>query len=79
MLHQIITGLERIHDQKLIHCDFHDGDIYGVIPFMAPEVLRGKQYTQAINNELSEKLDETVKSECVDCAVSFFDIEPDKN
>ncbi|GBB98764.1 hypothetical protein RclHR1_33100001, partial [Rhizophagus clarus] len=249
MLHQIITGLERIHDQKLIHCDFHDGnilnhdkdevfisdlglcqpiksflktgDIYGVIPFMAPEVLRGKQYTQAsdiysfsmimweftsgissfndrahdlqlslsickgerpdiientpqcyvdlmkkcwnedplkrpsakevydiiakwlfyplgeeineelrsnimefinaqigynnpiteshpqayytsrlfdftsrnvneilesecsnyiiVNNELSEKLDETVKSECVDCAVSFFDIEPDKN
>src|SRR3954454_17149534 len=67
----IITGLNRIHQQNLIHCDLHDGnilnylqlafisdlglcqptssfkkdDIYGVIPFMAPEVLRGKPYT----------------------------------
>ncbi|GBC07524.1 hypothetical protein RclHR1_07500009 [Rhizophagus clarus] len=191
MLHQIISGLERIHKRNLIHCDFHDGnilnhkeydkdevfisdlglcqpiksflksgDIYGVIPFMVPEVLRGKQYTQAsdiysfsmimpsakevsnittdwifrpyykeiskelknnimefinapigynnpitkshpqayytsrlldftsrkvneilesecsnyiiVNDESSEKLDETVKSECVDCTVSLF-------
>jgi serine/threonine protein kinase len=67
-----------IHEENLIHCDFHDGnilnhndknkdkiyisdlglcqpvksflkkyDIYGVIPFMAPEVLRGKSYTPA--------------------------------
>ncbi|PKY50234.1 kinase-like protein, partial [Rhizophagus irregularis] len=72
-----------IHENNLIHCDFHDGnilnhndknkdkiyisdlglcqpvksflkkydiygyDIYGVMPFMAPEVLRGKSYTPA--------------------------------
>ncbi|GBB99644.1 hypothetical protein RclHR1_03590019 [Rhizophagus clarus] len=78
MLHKIIFGLNDIHNQNLIHCDFHDGnilkhenksnknkvfisdlglckpvnflkkyDIYGVIPFMAPEVLRGKPYTPA--------------------------------
>ncbi|EXX61485.1 Sps1p [Rhizophagus irregularis DAOM 197198w] len=75
MLHEIISGLNNIHEQNLIHCDFHDGnilnhyenkiyisdlglckpvksfmkkyDIYGVIPFMAPEVLRGKSYTPA--------------------------------
>jgi len=72
-LNTIITGLSRIHQQNLIHCDFHDGnilnqgtityisdlglcrptssfkkgDIYGVIPFMAPEILRGKSYTLA--------------------------------
>ena len=71
-LKTIITGLDGIHQQNLIHCDFHDGnilnkhdltyisdlglcqptsfkkdDIYGVIPFMAPEVLRGKPYTLA--------------------------------
>src|SRR5579862_1693573 len=69
MLHKIISGLNIIHEQGLIHCDFHDGNIlnhnegvyisdlglcrpiksslkkdsiYGVIPFLAPEVLRGK-------------------------------------
>jgi serine/threonine protein kinase len=82
MLHEIISGLNKIHERNLIHCDFHDGnilnhkdneeesgkykifisdlglckpvesslkndDIYGVIPFMAPEVLRGKPYTPA--------------------------------
>ncbi|GBB96587.1 hypothetical protein RclHR1_02790010 [Rhizophagus clarus] len=81
MLYKIISGLKKIHEQNLIHCDFHDGnilnhedekdmddtnkvfigdlglcqtanffkkyDIYGVIPFMAPEVLRGKPYTPA--------------------------------
>ena len=72
-LHAIINGLNGIHQQNLIHCDFHDGnilnkdsktyisdlglcqpissskkdDIYGVLPFMAPEVLRGKPYTLA--------------------------------
>ncbi|PKB97483.1 kinase-like protein [Rhizophagus irregularis] len=75
LLYEIISGLNDIHDQGLIHCDFHDGnilnhneskiyisdlglckpvksflkkyDIYGVIPFMAPEVLRGEPYTPA--------------------------------
>jgi serine/threonine protein kinase len=75
MLYNIICGLNEIHKQNLIHCDFYDGnilnhrknnvyisdlglsqpvksflkkyDIYGVIPFMAPEVLRGKSYTLA--------------------------------
>jgi serine/threonine protein kinase len=75
MLYKIIFGLKIIHENHLIHCDFHDGnilihndediyisdlglcqpvksflkqhDIYGVIPFMAPEVLRGKSYTSA--------------------------------
>jgi serine/threonine protein kinase len=77
----IISGLKKIHEQKMIHCDFHHGnilnskshskytlsisdlglckpvenfqssfsskknDIYGVLPFVAPEVLRGKPYT----------------------------------
>jgi serine/threonine protein kinase len=75
MLHGIISGLNDIHKQNFIHCDFHDGnilnhneskiyvsdlglsrpvksflkeyEIYGIIPFMAPEVLRGKPYTLA--------------------------------
>ncbi|CAB4412408.1 unnamed protein product [Rhizophagus irregularis] len=83
MLYEIISGLDDIHKQNLIHCDFHDGNIlnnnnnkdeenkadkiyisdlglcqpvksflkeykiYGVVPFMAPEVLRGKPYTPA--------------------------------
>ncbi|GBB83326.1 hypothetical protein RclHR1_10050009 [Rhizophagus clarus] len=76
MLCEIISGLNVIHEQNLIHCDFHDGnillnyeetrvfisdlglcqpvksflkkyDIYGVIPFMAPEILRGNPYTPA--------------------------------
>jgi serine/threonine protein kinase len=78
ILYSIIFGLNEIHKQGLIHCDFHDGNIlnhneygenkvcisdlglcrpiksslekgkiYGVIPFMAPEILRGKPYTPA--------------------------------
>ncbi|PKY46521.1 kinase-like protein, partial [Rhizophagus irregularis] len=78
MLYEIISGLNEIHKQNLIHCDFHDGnilnhnnkirdkiyisdlglcqpvksflkkyDIHGVIPFMSPEILRGKSYTPA--------------------------------
>ena len=77
-LHSIIKGLDTIHQQNMIHCDFHHGnilssysnsilsisdlglskpmeyyqsskkdDIYGVLPFVAPEVLRGKPYTLA--------------------------------
>src|SRR5688572_28698078 len=78
-LSSIICGLNIIHQQKMVHCDFHHGnilspysnfilsisdlglckpieyfksnfkknDIYGVLPFVAPEVLRGKPYTTA--------------------------------
>ena len=75
-LQEIISGLNTIHQQKLVHCDFHHGnilnqqnvlsisdlglckpvqyfqslrknDIYGVLPFVAPEILRGKPYTPA--------------------------------
>ncbi len=77
-LETIINGLDIIHQQKMIHCDFHHGNIltrygtflsisdlglckpieyfqltskrnniYGVLPFVAPEVLRGKPYTLA--------------------------------
>src|SRR3989337_338164 len=76
-LGSIINGLNIIHQQKKVHCDFHHGnilntnyestlsisdlglckpiesfqstknDIYGVLPFVAPEVLRGKPYTLA--------------------------------
>src|SRR5688572_6330601 len=78
-LKSIVCGLDIIHQQKMIHCDFHHGnilssysnsilsisdlglckpieyfqtnlikkDIYGVLPFVAPEVLRGKPYTLA--------------------------------
>ena len=75
VLNDIISGLDAIHESKLVHCDLHDGnilcedgyynyisdlglskpidylksnnDVYGVIPYMAPEVLRGKPYTPA--------------------------------
>src|SRR6266542_4582683 len=76
-LQEIIDGLSTIHEQELVHCDFHHGnilnqqdrlsisdlglckpvqyfqshfrknDIYGVLPFIAPEILRGKLYTKA--------------------------------
>ena len=77
-LKSIISGLNVIHQQKMIHCDFHHGnilelhsdftlsisdlglskpieyyqsskkdDIYGVLPFVTPEVLRGKPYSLA--------------------------------
>ena len=79
-LDNIISGLDAIHESKLVHCDLHDGNIlckghlnfisdlglskpidyfqnkansdqnksvYGVIPYMAPEVLRGKPCTPA--------------------------------
>jgi serine/threonine protein kinase len=81
----IIKGLKKIHENKMVHRDFHTGNIlislndsiysrsmnpasnlfisdmglcgevgnidetniYGVMPFVAPEVLREKPYTQA--------------------------------
>jgi serine/threonine protein kinase len=72
----IIRGLREIHEKKMVHRDFHignillegddsaisfisdmglcgevgnidDSKIYGVMPYVAPEVLRGKPYTQA--------------------------------
>ena len=76
-LYCIVIGLREIHNNKLIHHDFHCGNIlfsdhypyitdlglcqpanvktsqsgdkkiYGVLPYVAPEVLRGKEYTQA--------------------------------
>src|SRR5688572_11333425 len=75
-LYTVASGLNVIHQQKMVHCDFHHGnilkagskfilsigdlglckpieslskenDIHGVLPFVAPEVLRGKLYTPA--------------------------------
>src|ERR1044071_1208089 len=77
-LYSIISGLCVIHQQNMVHCDFHHGnilssghgfslsisdlglckpmeyfqstkkdDVYGVLPFIAPEVLRGKPYSLA--------------------------------
>jgi serine/threonine protein kinase len=85
VLRKIVEGLKKIHDNKVVHHDFHTGNIlmsfdddfistygnsmcdvyisdmglcgevnnidetkiYGVMPFVAPEVLRGNPYTQA--------------------------------
>ncbi|RGB40092.1 kinase-like domain-containing protein [Rhizophagus diaphanus] len=74
-LHDIIKGLNKIHDVNIIHRDLHSGnillnghrakicdlgtcksaieltdneeEIYGIIPYVAPEVLQGKKYTKA--------------------------------
>jgi serine/threonine protein kinase len=75
-LYDIAIGLNFIHQQGLVHRDFHSGNIlknileydakcyitdlglcrpvsekdnskvYGILPYMAPEVLKGKIYTQ---------------------------------
>jgi len=72
-LKQISQGLKDIHRKKLVHRDFHSGNIvvdgynchitdlglsqpvneaatkntiYGLMPYMAPEVLKGEPYTQ---------------------------------
>lgn len=72
-LNNIALGLSDIHNQNLVHQDFHSGNIlnsefsshitdlglsrpadkpkeegwiFGVLPYVAPEVLRGKPYTQ---------------------------------
>src|SRR2546430_2569570 len=78
ILRDIASSLKKIHDNGLIHHDFHCGNIlnnhgistyitdlglcqpanvktsqnenkkiYGVLPYVAPEVLRGKEYTQS--------------------------------
>src|SRR5688572_19785176 len=74
ILDNIAGGLNHLHNQKIIHRDFHSGnilyendwdvvisdlgiskssidddddEIYGVISYMAPEVLQGKGYTIA--------------------------------
>ena len=80
-LYHIANGLRKIHNNQLVHRDFHSGNIlchdkglylyslisdlglckpanvkppqggnkkiYGVLPYVAPEVLRGGEYTQA--------------------------------
>ena len=74
ILHSIIAGLDIIHQEKFVHCDFHSGNILhssnlpqkmmiadlglsasadqgqsnivGVLPYIAPEVLNGRSYTQ---------------------------------
>jgi len=74
-LKYIITGLESIHNTKIIHRDLYSGNIlnykydsiicdlglskssiastdddnevYGVIPYVAPEIFQGKKYTVA--------------------------------
>ncbi|RGB34000.1 kinase-like domain-containing protein [Rhizophagus diaphanus] len=73
-INEIITELEFIHENNLIHRDLHIGNIlkfqyktaitdmglckpancntqknhiYGVLPYIAPEVLQGKTYTKA--------------------------------
>ena len=74
ILYRIISGLNNIHQEKLVHHDFHSGNILhfgwldqgvmiadlglsvpadqeppcviGVLPYIAPEVLNGKPYTQ---------------------------------
>jgi serine/threonine protein kinase len=79
ILYDIASGLKEIHEKKMVHHNFHTGNIlfsnhsveginkiyisdmgfcgeignkdktkiYGVMPYVAPEVLRGKFYTQA--------------------------------
>ncbi|CAG8616801.1 185_t:CDS:2 [Ambispora leptoticha] len=70
-LRTIANGLNVIHEQNLVHRDFHSGNIvgrfritdlglcqpvnyqkkvgqiFGVLPYIAPEVLQGQPYTQA--------------------------------
>ncbi|GBB84035.1 hypothetical protein RclHR1_10680009 [Rhizophagus clarus] len=49
----IATGLLNIHNADKVHKDLHSGKsgkregVYGVLPYMAPEVIRGYQYTKA--------------------------------
>lgn len=73
----VVKGLSSIHQQNLVHCDFHsgnvlrssadksgcaiadlglcrpanyqkqEGQIFGVLPYIAPEILQGQPYTKA--------------------------------
>ena len=74
ILQNIVAGLDHLHNQKIIHRDFHSGnilyenefdivisdlgiskssidndndEIYGIISYMAPEILQRKEYTKA--------------------------------
>src|SRR5687767_5122091 len=74
ILQNIVAGLNHLHNQNIIHRDFHSGnilyenewdvvisdlgiskssidndddEIYGIISYMAPEILRCKEYTIA--------------------------------
>ena len=74
ILRRISLGLCHLHSQKIVHRDFHSGnilyenefdvvisdlgiskssidndndEIHGVISYMAPEILQGKEYTMA--------------------------------
>ncbi|GES73389.1 kinase-like domain-containing protein [Rhizophagus clarus] len=58
ILSSLANGLERIHEEGLIHRNLHMGNlelkiaknsIYGVLPYLAPEILREKPYTKESN------------------------------
>ncbi|GBC28677.2 kinase-like domain-containing protein [Rhizophagus irregularis DAOM 181602=DAOM 197198] len=57
ILWEIINGLQHIHDNNIIHRDFHSGNIllsyqledeevYGVIPYIAPEIFKGAAFSK---------------------------------
>ncbi|UZO02611.1 uncharacterized protein OCT59_021090 [Rhizophagus irregularis] len=46
ILSNMANGLSNIHNSGKVHKDFHSG-IYGVLPYMAPEILRGGQYEKS--------------------------------
>ncbi|GES93509.1 kinase-like domain-containing protein [Rhizophagus clarus] len=58
ILHNIIDGLKEVHENKLIHmgimglCEevnnVDKSKIYEVLPYIAPDVLRGNPYTQQL-------------------------------
>src|SRR5581483_11076703 len=72
-LYHIISGLENLHKQDIIHKDYHSGnifvaksyavtgdlgisksaiddnddEIYGIIPYVSPEIFQGQKYTKS--------------------------------